>query len=281
MTISGNARLAGVIGWPVKHSRSPRLHNFWLEKYGIDGAYLPFAVKPSDLEKALRAFPMLGISGTNVTVPHKEEAFKIVDSMDDTARRIGAVNTIIVTSDGKLTATNTDAFGFVEALRARAPGWDPAKGPVVVLGAGGASRAIVVALQDLGVPEIRIVNRTPERSQALADEFGAPLVSAPWAERASALQDVGLLVNTTTLGMQGQPALDLDLDDLPRRAVVNDIVYAPLHTPLLRAAENNGNIIVDGLEMLLHQARPGFHAWFDREPDVTDELRGFVGKDLL
>ena len=281
MTISGNARLAGVMGWPVKHSRSPRLHNFWLDQYGIDGAYLPFAVEPSGLEKALRALPMLGIEGTNVTVPHKEEAFRIVDTMDDTARRIGAVNTITVTGDGKLTATNTDAFGFTEALRARAPNWDPTSYPAAILGAGGASRAIVVALQDLGVPEIRIMNRTPERSRALADEFGAPLVSLPWAERASALQEVGLLVNTTTLGMQGQPALDLGLDDLPNHAVVNDIVYAPLHTPLLRAAKANGNVIVDGLEMLLHQARPGFHAWFGREPEVTDALRNFVGEDLL
>jgi shikimate dehydrogenase len=281
MTTSGNARLAGVMGWPVKHSRSPRLHNFWLDQYGIDGAYVPFAVAPSGLEKALRALPVLGIEGTNVTVPHKEEAFKIVDAMDDTARRIGAVNTITATDDGKLTATNTDAFGFVEALRARAPGWDPTLNPAAILGAGGASRAIIVALLDLGVPEIRIMNRTPKRSQALADEFGAPLASSPWAERASALQDVGLLVNTTTLGMQGQPALDLQLDDLPEHAVVNDIVYAPFHTPLLLAAKAKGNVIVDGLEMLLHQARPGFRAWFGREPEVTDGLRQFVGKDLM
>jgi len=281
MTISGNTRLAGVIGWPVKHSRSPRLHNFWLDQYGIDGAYVPLAVEPSGLENALRALPTLGIAGTNVTVPHKEEAFKIVDGIDDIARRIGAVNTITVTDDGKLTATNTDSFGFVEALRARAPDWDPISGPAVVLGAGGASRAILVGLQDLGVPEIRIMNRTPERAQALADEFGAPLVSVPWADRAFLLQDIGLLVNTTTLGMQGQPPLDLDLECLPHHAVVNDIVYAPLHTPLLQAAKAKGNVIVDGLEMLLHQARPGFHAWFGREPDVTDGLRRFVGEDLL
>ncbi len=281
MTISGNARIAGVMGWPVAHSRSPRLHNFWLDQYGIDGAYVPFPVEPSGLEAALRALPKLGISGVNVTVPHKEQAYRIVDETDDTAARIGAVNTITVTDDGNLTATNTDAFGFTEALRARAPDWSPASGAAVILGAGGASRAILVALQNLGVSEIRVVNRTLERAQALADELGAPLVAIPWAERETALGDARLLINSTTLGMQGQPSLDLRLDDLPRTAVVNDIVYAPLYTKLLEAAEARGNAIVDGLEMLLHQARPGFHAWYGREPEVTDALRGFVGEDLL
>ncbi len=281
MTISGNARIAGVMGWPVAHSRSPRLHNFWLDQYGINGAYVPFPVEPSGLEAALRALPKLGISGVNVTVPHKEQAYRIVDETDDTAARIGAVNTITVTDDGNLTATNTDAFGFTEALRARAPDWSPASGAAVILGAGGASRAILVALQNLGVSEIRVVNRTLERAQALADELGAPLVAIPWADRETALGDAGLLINSTTLGMQGQPSLDLRLDDLPRTAVVNDIVYAPLYTKLLEAAEARGNAIVDGLEMLLHQARPGFHAWYGREPEVTDALRGFVGEDLL
>ena len=281
MTISGNARIAGVMGWPVAHSRSPRLHNFWLDQYGIDGAYVPFPVEPSGLEAALRALPKLGIGGVNVTVPHKEQAYRIVDETDDTAARIGAVNTITVTDDGNLTATNTDAFGFTEALRARAPDWSPASGAAVILGAGGASRAILVALQNLGVSEIRVVNRTLERAQALADELGAPLVAIPWADRETALGDAGLLINSTTLGMQGQPSLDLRLDDLPRTAVVNDIVYAPLFTKLLEAAEARGNAIVDGLEMLLHQARPGFHAWYGREPEVTDALRGFVGEDLL
>ncbi len=281
MTISGNARIAGVMGWPVAHSRSPRLHNFWLDQYGINGAYVPFPVEPSGLEAALRALPNLGIGGVNVTVPHKEQAYRIVDETDDTAARIGAVNTITVTDDGNLTATNTDAFGFMEALRARAPDWSPASGAAVILGAGGASRAILVALQNLGVSEIRVVNRTLERAQALADELGAPLVAIPWADRETALGDAGLLINSTTLGMQGQPSLDLLLDDLPRTAVVNDIVYAPLFTKLLEAAEARGNAIVDGLEMLLHQARPGFHAWYGREPEVTDALRGFVGEDLL
>ncbi|NQU69647.1 MAG: shikimate dehydrogenase [Rhodospirillales bacterium] len=281
MTISGNARIAGIMGWPVKHSRSPRLHNFWLEHYGIDGVYVPFPVDSSGLEAALRALPKLGIAGVNVTVPHKEQAFRIVDETDETARRIGAVNTITITGDGFLAATNTDSFGFTEALRARAPEWDPASGPAVVFGAGGASRAILVALQDLGVAEIRLVNRTLDRAEALVGEFGAPLIAVPWAERESALQDAGLLVNTTILGMQGQPPLDLGLDDLPQAAVVNDIVYAPLHTPLLRAAGQRGNVVVDGLEMLLHQARPGFRAWFGHEPEVTEELRRFVGEDLL
>ena len=280
MTISGNARIAGVMGWPVKHSRSPRLHNFWLDQYAIDGVYVPFPVEPAGLEAALRALPKLGIAGVNVTVPHKEQAFRIVDETDETARRIGAANTIMAARDGKLTATNTDSFGFTEALRARAAGWNPMSGPAVVLGAGGASRAILVALQALGVPEIRVVNRTQERAQTLADEFGAPVAAVLWADREPALQDAGLLVNTTILGMQGQPPLDLRLDDLPNQAVVNDIVYAPLHTELLRAAATRGNIAVDGLEMLLHQARPGFRAWFGREPGVTDGLRRFVGEDL-
>jgi shikimate dehydrogenase len=281
MTISGNARIAGIMGWPVKHSRSPRLHNFWLDHYGIDGVYVPFPVDSSDLETALRALPKLGIAGVNVTVPHKEQAFRIVDETDKTARRIGAVNTITITGDGLLAATNTDSYGFTEALRARAPDWDPASGPAVVFGAGGASRAILVALQDLGVGEIRLVNRTLDRAKALVDEFGAPLIAVPWPERDSALQSAGLLVNTTTLGMQGQPPLDLGLDDLPQAAVVNDIVYAPLHTPLLRTAGQRGNVVVDGLEMLLHQARPGFRTWFGHEPDVTEALRRFVGEDLL
>jgi shikimate dehydrogenase len=280
MTISGKARIAGVMGWPVAHSRSPLLHNFWLDHYRIDGVYVPLAVGPADLETALRALPALGIAGVNLTVPHKELAFRLVDETDETARRIGAVNTIEVTGDGRLRATNTDAFGFAQALRARAPDWKPQSAPAVVLGAGGASRAILVALQDLGVPEIRVANRTPERARALADEFGAPLVAVPWGERETALRDAGLLVNTTTLGMQGQKPLDLGLDDLPRDAVVNDIVYAPLHTPLLSAARQRGNVVVDGLEMLLHQARPGFHAWFGRQPEVTDALRRFVGQDL-
>lgn len=280
MIITGRARLAGVMGWPVAHSRSPRLHNYWLDSYGIDGAYVPLPVAPEKFEQALRALPDLGFAGINVTVPHKEAAFKNVDECDRIAHRIGAVNTIIVTGNGTLNGSNTDAYGFAESLRARAPGWRGDAGPAVVLGAGGASRAIIAALQDAGAPEIRILNRTQERAEKVASEFGPPVVPVSWTGRAKALAGAALLVNTTTLGMSGQPPLDLALDDLPADAVVNDIVYHPLTTPLLSAAAARGNPTVDGLEMLLHQARPGFAAWFGRAPEVTSALRVFVGEGL-
>lgn len=278
--ISGKARVAGVMGWPVDHSRSPRLHNYWLRDYGIDGVYVPLAVAPDRFESALRSLADLGFAGTNVTVPHKEAAFRSVDDRDDVSTRIGAVNTIVVQEDGRLAGSNTDAFGFSESLRARAPGWDPGAGPAVVLGAGGASRAILTALQDAGVPEIRLVNRTFDRARDVAAEFGAPVQPVAWGERNDALAGSSLLVNTTTLGMSGQPDLDIVLDDLPVDAVVNDIVYVPLQTPLLAAAAARGNATVDGLEMLLQQARPGFSAWFGRDPEVTDALRDFVREGL-
>ncbi len=277
MTITGAARLAGVMGWPVAHSRSPVLHNFWLHEHGIDGVYVPLAVAPEAFDAALRALPGLGFAGVNVTVPHKQAAFAAVDQADRLARRIGAVNTIVFDGDGRALGSNTDAFGFIESLRAKAPGWTGAAGPAVVLGAGGAARAIAVALQDAGVAEIRIVNRTAERAARLVEELGAPLAAVAWAARAEALDGAALVVNTTTLGMAGQPALDLALDALVLDAVVNDIVYAPLMTPLLAAAAARGNVIVDGLEMLLHQARPGFALWFGTEPEVTDRLRAVVG----
>ncbi len=279
MTITGAARLAGVMGWPVSHSRSPVLHNFWLHEYGIDGAYIPLAVPPESFERALGALALLGFAGVNVTVPHKEAAFAAVDETDRLAGRIGAVNTIVFEDDGRARGTNTDGFGFIESLRTKAPGWSGAAGPAVVLGAGGAARAIVAALQADGAPEIRIVNRTAARGEQLAEEFGSPLTSIAWRERAAALDGAALLVNTTTLGMTGKPPLDLSLDHLPPDAVVNDIVYAPLMTPLLTAAAARGNPAVDGLEMLLHQARPGFALWFGKEPEVSDGLRAAVKSD--
>ena len=278
MKITGKARKAGVMGWPVGHSRSPLLHNFWLDRYGIDGVYMPIGVEPGEFEAALNSLPRLGFAGVNVTVPHKEAAFRAVDRTDDVARRIGAVNTIVI-GDG-LTGSNTDAFGFTESLRACAPEWRADGGPVVVLGAGGAARAILVALQDLGVGEIRLANRTDGRARAVADELGPPLGVVAWDEREAALAGASLLVNTTTLGMEGNPPLPMGLDDLPGDAVVADIVYAPLETPLLTAAGARGNAAIGGLEMLLHQARPGFAAWFGREPEVTDELRAIVRADL-
>jgi shikimate dehydrogenase len=275
-TLSGRSRIAGVMGWPVAHSRSPRLHGYWLRTYGIDGAYVPLPVKPEQFTAALRALPMLGFAGANVTVPHKEAALKAVDRSDSAARRIGAVNTIVVAPDGTLDGSNSDGFGFMENLHAGAPAWSPQAGPAVILGAGGAARAVAVALLDGGVPEIRVVNRTSERADRLSKDIGGPFRVYGWADRATALCDAGLLVNTTTLGMSGQPALDLALDRLPTTAVVNDIVYSPLETALLAAAKARGNPIVDGLGMLLHQARPGFAAWFGVQPAVTPELRRFV-----
>ena len=281
MTISGKAIVAGVMGWPVGHSRSPVLHNFWLARAGIDGAYIPMAVPPDRLGEALRALPALGLAGTNVTIPHKEAAFAAVDEADGIARRIGAVNTVVVRGDGALSGSNTDAFGFVEALRSRLGTWSGTGIAAAVLGAGGAARAIVAALQDEGAGEIRLVNRTRARADALCERFGAPLVAVDWDEREGALEGAALVVNTTSLGMAGGAPLELRLDGLPAEAVVNDIVYTPLETPLLAAARARGCRAVDGLEMLLHQARPGFAAWYGAEPVVDDALRGHVAADLL
>jgi shikimate dehydrogenase len=280
MMITGAARIAGVIGWPVKHSRSPRLHGYWLDKYGIDGAYVPFAVAPENFSAAIGALRLLGLAGANVTVPHKEAALTLVDEVDPLARRIGAVNTIVVRTDGSLHGSNTDAFGFIEHLRASVPAWNKAA-PAVVLGAGGAARAVVVALIDAGISELRIVNRTRNRAERLAAELGGPVRVLDWGAWKPALGDAGLLVNTTTLGMNGQPPLDIDLAALSPFAAVNDIVYAPLETPLLAAARRRGNAVVDGLGMLLHQARPGFRAWFGVDPEVTPELRAHVAADLI
>jgi len=267
------------MGWPVAHSRSPRLHGFWLARHGVDGAYVPLAVAPEHVAEALRMLPHLGFAGVNITLPHKEAALEVVDELDDAARRIGAVNTVIVGPDDRLLGSNTDAYGFVENLRAGAPAWRAETGPALVIGAGGAARAVIVALLDAGAPSILVTNRSAARAEALCSEFGSALTAAPWASRAAALADVATLVNTTSLGMQGQPPLDLALDELPDTALVTDVVYSPLQTPLLSAATARGNPTVDGLGMLLHQARPGFTAWFGVEPDVDDELRSHVLAD--
>ncbi|MEX0808829.1 MAG: shikimate dehydrogenase [Dongiaceae bacterium] len=274
--LTGQARLAGVMGWPVGHSRSPALHGFWLREHGIDGAYVPLAVRPEALKTALAGLAALGFRGANVTVPHKEAVLSLVDRASDTALRIGAVNTITVAEDGTLEGSNSDAFGFLENLREGQPGWRAATGAAVVVGAGGAARAIAVALATEGAPEIRIVNRTKERADRLVREIGGPLVAVDWANRGAALADLSLLVNATTQGMSGEQPLDLDLARLPVNALVNDIVYVPLETGLLAAARARGNKTVDGLGMLLHQARPGFAAWFGVEPTVTPALRAAV-----
>jgi shikimate dehydrogenase len=267
------------MGWPVAHSRSPRLHGYWLEKYAIDGAYLPLAVPPERIGQALAALPALGFAGCNVTVPHKEEALAAVDRVEETAERIGAVNTIVVEEDGSLTGSNTDAYGFMANLRAGVGDWRHDR-PALVLGAGGAARAIIVGLLDDGVPGIRLCNRTQSRAESLADELGPGIDVVPWSERSEACAGSGLLVNTTTLGMAGKAPLEIFLTELDAEAVVSDIVYAPLETDVLRSARARHLRCVDGLGMLLHQARPGFAAWFGREPEVDGGLRDFILADL-
>ncbi len=276
MSSDAKPKIAAVMGWPIGHSLSPRLHGFWLRQHRIDGAYVPLAVRPEDFEQAFRSLPSLGFAGTNVTIPHKEIALACVDEADDMAKRIGAANTITVRPDGSLFGQNTDAFGFTENLHQGFPQWVPDAGPVAVLGAGGASRAVCVALIDAGVPEIRLVNRTMSRAETLAGDLDGPIVPVPWDQGAAALDETTLLVNTTALGMTGQDGLDLDLGGLPTTAVVTDVVYTPLETPLLAAARLRGNPTLDGLGMLLHQGRPGFANWFGVEPEVTPELREFV-----
>ena len=279
MRITGRSKLAGIMGWPVAHSRSPALHNFWIEAHGVDGVYVPLPVRPEQLETALRALPTLGFRGCNLTIPHKQLALAIVDRVESVARRIGAINTVIVGPDGSLEGRNTDAYGFRESLREGAPDWDPAGKLAVVLGAGGAARAVVAALIEGRAMEIRVVNRTAARAEVLARELAgrATRVTArAWSERDAALADAGLLVNTTSLGMTDEPGLEIDLAQLPLSAIVMDVVYVPLETPLLAAARQRGHRTVDGLGMLLHQGRPGFEAWFGAPVQVSRELRAAV-----
>jgi len=275
MILTGAAKLAGIMGWPVAHSRSPRLHGYWLEKHQVDGAYLPLPVRPEAFGRALAALADLGFRGVNVTVPHKEAALEACHEIDPVARRIGAVNTIVMT-EGRIHGSNSDGFGFLENLRQGAPDWRAGQGPAVVLGAGGAARAVVAALIESGAPEIRLLNRTLARAEALAGHLGGSIALWDWERRGEALAETALLVNTTSLGMSGQDSLDIDLGALPPSALVTDLVYAPLDTPLLVSARERGNPVVDGLGMLLHQARPGFAAWFGIQPEVTDDLRRFV-----
>lgn len=276
MSKSKSFRAAGVIGWPVMHSRSPKLHGWWLEKYRIPGAFVPMAVQPGRLEAALRGLSALGFAGCSVTIPHKEEAAGLVDRADAAARRVGAVNLIVVQPDGSLSGANTDGYGFIHNLRDVRPNWRGDAGPAVVLGAGGSARSVVAALLDEGAKEIRLVGRARARTDRLATRFGAAVRVLDWAERDSALGGAALLVNTTSQGTIGQPALDLRLDELGPAALVCDSVYNPLETPLLAAARQRGNPTVNGLGMLLHQARPAFEAWFGIAPEITPELRAAV-----
>lgn len=272
--------LAGLMGWPVAHSRSPDIHNHWLAEHGLRGAYVLLPVEPGHLAQALRALPVLGFAGCNLTIPHKVAAMALVDAVDPVARRIGAINTVVVRPDGSLAGFNNDGFGYVESLRDEVPGWRADAGPATVIGAGGAARAVLVGLVEQGAREIRLCNRSPDKAQQLAAELGGPIHAVPWEQRHAALADAALLVNTTSQGMVGQPALDLSLDALPAHALVSDLVYVPLVTPLLAAARARGHRTVGGLGMLLHQARPAFAAWFGAMPAVTPALRAQVERSL-
>ncbi len=275
MITRGTPPIAGVVGWPVSHSLSPRLHGYWLRENKIDGQYLPLAVQPVDLEATLHALPRLGYRGVNITVPHKEHALQMCDELDEISRQVGAINMVTVTKEGMLVGRNTDGIGFIENLRGGSK-WDPTDGPVVVLGAGGAARAVIAALNYAEVSEIRICNRKFSRAESLASTFGTSCVAIDWSNRDASLEDAALLVNTTSLGMKGQPPLEIKLDALSPRAVVNDIVYVPIETPLLEAARARGNWTGDGLGMLLHQARPAFEEWFGKLPDISIGLREYV-----
>ena len=266
-------RLAGVMGWPVAHSRSPLLHGYWIDHYRLSGAYVLLPVAPEGLANALHGLAALGFAGCNLTIPHKVTAMQLVDRVDPLARRIGAINTIVVEADGTLSGYNNDSFGFLQSLRDAKPDWRADAGPIVVLGAGGAARAVVACLAEEGAREIRLVNRTHRRALDIAHAVGAAVRTLPWARRHDALADAALLVNTTSQGMSGEQPLDLSLTALPRQALVIDLVYVPLATPLLAAARARGNATVDGLGMLLNQARPAFRAWFGVMPEITPELR--------
>ena len=268
--------LAGVIGSPVAHSRSPALHAHWLRRYGIAGHYVPLDVGQSDLEQVIRALPRMGFVGCNVTIPHKERVLQFADIVTDRASLMGAANTLIYRADGKLHADNTDGYGFLANMRQEVPHWHPPAGPAALLGAGGAARAVVTALLEAGVPEIRIANRTRARSDALRLEFGARISVYDWVEAGVMLDQALTVVNTTALGMVGKPELRIPLDALSPRAVVCDLVYAPLRTGLLEDAARAGCTTVDGLGMLLHQAAPGFERWFGHRPEVDEAARAAV-----
>ncbi len=268
--------LAGVIGSPIAHSKSPQLHGYWLRKYGLPGYYIPMDIAADKLESALKTLPELGFVGVNVTIPYKEKVLEIADLITDRAAVIGAANTLIFRSDGKIHADNTDGYGFIANLRQKAPAWEPKAGPAVVLGAGGAARAIVASLIEAGCPEILITNRTRARADKLREDFGKRLSVIEWVQAGNVMEDAATVVNTTSLGMVGKPELRVPLDGLRPTTLVTDIVYTPLETKLLKTAREIGCPTVDGLGMLLHQAVPGFERWFNKRPEVDDALRAAV-----
>lgn len=272
--------IAGVMGWPVAHSRSPLIHNYWIKQYKLTGAYGAFPVAPSNLEAAIRGIQALGLAGCNITIPHKVNAMAYVDWVHPLAQRMGAINTVVVQGDGALHGFNNDGFGFIHSLLEAQPTWQANANPIVVLGAGGAARAIIVSLLDAGATNIRVINRTHSKAEELAQEFGAFVTSVQWQNREDALVAASLLINTTSQGMHGEPALDISLTNLPTDALVSDAVYIPMETPLLKEARQRGNSTVNGLGMLIHQARPAFRAWFGVMPEVSDKLYAEVIRTL-
>jgi len=280
VTDSDRFHMAGVMGWPVMHSRSPMMHNYWMEQQGLAGTYVPLAIEPGKIGPALRAMHPLGFAGCNLTIPHKQDAMEIVDEVDEVAKKIGAISCVVVRDDGSLFGTNNDWLGFLGNLKEFRPDWRADAGPVTVIGAGGGSRAVSYALLDQGVTEIRLVNRTRERAEKLAEEFGGPIEVHSWEERHDALDGVAMAVNVTSQGMQGETALDIQLDALPVDAIAADIIYIPLETPFLAAARARGNPTLNGVGMLLHQGPPAWKRWFGVEPQVTPDLRAEMEKSI-
>ncbi len=273
MTDDARHLLAGVMGWPVMHSRSPLMHNYWIDELGLLGSYVLLPIAPEMLAAALRALHPLSFAGCNLTIPHKQEALKIVDEVDEVAKIIGAISCVVVRSDGSLFGTNNDWRGYLGSLKQEHPDWRAQAGPITVIGAGGGSRAVCYALLQEGATEIRLVNRTFERAETIAAELGGPITPLTWEQRHDALDGVAMAVNTTSQGMVGEAALDVRLDRLPADALVSDIIYVPLETPFLAAARERGNRTINGVGMLLHQGRPAWKLWFDIEPEVTSALR--------
>lgn len=276
MTDHPRIPLAGVIGSPIAHSKSPVLHGYWLRRYGIKGFYIPLDIAQQDLQSALQTLPKMGFVGVNVTIPHKETILSLADIVTDRAALIGAANTLIFRKDGKIHADNTDGLGFMANLRQGAPHWNPMSGPAAILGAGGAARAVVAALLDAGVPEVRIANRTRPRAEALKADFGAKITVYDWVQAGQMLDGAATVINTTSLGMVGKADFRIPLDYLSPNALATDLVYNPLKTQFLMDAERLGCHVVDGLGMLLHQAAPGFERWFGQRPDVDDDTRQAV-----
>lgn len=276
MTDHPRLPLSGVIGSPIAHSRSPALHGYWLRRYGIKGHYIPMDIAQADLPEALRLLPRMGFVGLNVTIPHKETILGLADIVTDRAALIGAANTLIFRKDGRIHADNTDGAGFIANLRQNAPQWNPAAGPAVVFGAGGAARAVVAALIEVGAPEIRIANRTRPRAEVFRSDFGAKVMVHDWIQAGNMLEGAATVVNTTSLGMTGKPEFRVPLDAMEPGALATDLVYTPLKTQFLIEAEAAGATAVDGLGMLLHQAAPGFERWFGHRPEVDEATRQAV-----